>query len=159
MRERYNMVVMPDVVCSLDRLDVASRKEQEPCQVAVDLRQERIERIGLLHFLHRLIGAASHKEQILRITSVGLRRAGVEFERPAELVLGTSPVPIKSKGNIAKRGMGLRKRVIELNGPGSGGLGPGHHLERSSIICAQTGVGISKAGVGQCIVWVVGEGL
>src|SRR5215471_6395844 len=96
---------------------------------------------------------------MLCMACVRPRRTGIEFKGPAKLLLSARPIPVKGERDIAERGMSLRKRVVEFNGFGSGGLGPWHHLERSSIKRAQTGVGIRQAGIGKCIVWVVGEGL
>src|SRR5215471_7745983 len=87
------------------------------------------------------------------------RRTGIEFKGPAKLLLSARPIPVKGERDIAERGMSLRKRVVQFNGFGSGGLGPWHHLERRFIKCAQTGVSISQARISEGVLWVVGEGL
>src|SRR5262249_41925354 len=87
------------------------------------------------------------------------RQAGIEFERPSELMLSMGKVPVKSKRDIAERGMGFCQSVVEFNGSCSSGFGPGHHLKWSSRNRAQIGVGISQAGVSDRTLWVKGHSL
>src|ERR1700720_4003200 len=52
-------------------------------------------------------------------------------------MLRAGPVPVKGKCDIAERGMGFRKSVIEFNGSRGGCFGLGHHFQRSSVKSVQ----------------------
>src|SRR5579863_1976739 len=95
--------------------------------------QKGIQGISALKLLKRVVRPAGHKQEIFCIAGVCPSRAGIQFERTAELALRAWPVPVESKLDIAERGMSLRQRVVEFNGFNGGGLGLGHHLKRSPI--------------------------
>src|SRR5579864_350464 len=101
--------------------------------------QEGIQGISALKLLKRVVSPAGHKQEIFRIAGVCPSRAGIEFERTAELALRACPVPVESKRDITERGVGFREGVIQCNSPVGGGFGLRHHLEWSSIIRAQIG--------------------
>ncbi len=70
VRERQDVVVVPNPLGRRDGFRVASGEERKPCQVAVSKGQERIQRVGTLKLLNPFIGAAKLKEKIFRQASV-----------------------------------------------------------------------------------------
>src|SRR5436305_1193853 len=97
---------------------------------------------GSLKLLHGIINAAEPKEKVFCVEGMRPRQAGIQFERPAELMFRSDPIPVEGKRHVPERDVGFCKRIVEFDSLDRCGLSLWHDLQRSPIMRTQARIGI-----------------
>ena len=124
---------------------------ENPARGAVVMSRKRIQRLRS-HDLTCRVFKPSHSGKKYRIDAMGFGIARIEFQRPPELPVGASPIPITIEKHGCKRRMCIGQRVIQSNCLEGIRFGFGHDfgsgtVRRTPVVIGQTGVCRSIAGV------------